>query len=111
MQREEKDLVWLSGEIKTPPFSSEARIKAGFLLRRLQRGDRVGMPDSRPMSSIGSRCHELRIRDKDETWRILYRSYSDAIVILEVFKKKSRQTPKYVIDNCKRRIKIYESME
>jgi len=33
---ESKPLVWMSGEVKTPPFSAEARIEAGFLLRRLQ---------------------------------------------------------------------------
>jgi len=35
----EKPLVWLHGEVKTPPFSREARIEAGFLLRRLQDGE------------------------------------------------------------------------
>jgi len=34
----EKPLVWLHGEVKTPPFSKKARLEAGFLLRRLQRG-------------------------------------------------------------------------
>jgi len=39
----DKPLVWLHGEIKTPPFSSAARIAAGLLLRRLQRGGELGM--------------------------------------------------------------------
>jgi hypothetical protein len=56
-------LVWLRGEIKTPPFSQEARIDAGMLLRRLQQGELLSMPQSRPMPDIGQRCHELRIRD------------------------------------------------
>ena len=34
-----KPLVWLKGEVKTPPFSAEARIEAGYLLRLVQRGD------------------------------------------------------------------------
>ena len=59
-----KPLVWLSGEIKTPPFSAAARLEAGLLLRRLQRGDLLAMPLSRPMPSIGPRCHELRIVDE-----------------------------------------------
>lgn len=33
-----KPLAWLYGEVKTPPFTPEARIEAGVLLRRLQRG-------------------------------------------------------------------------
>jgi len=59
----DKPLVWLRGEIKTPPFSAKARVEAGFLLRRLQRGESIGMPHSRPMPIIGRRCHELRVVD------------------------------------------------
>src|SRR6266567_3226209 len=59
----DKPLVWLHGEVKTPPFSAAARIEAGVLLRRLQRGERIGLPASRPMLIIGRGCHELRITD------------------------------------------------
>jgi len=104
----DKPLVWLEGEIKTPPFSQAARLEAGYLLRKLQRRENLGMPHSRPMPSIGSRCHELRINDESATWRIVYRLDADAIVILEVFSKKSRATPKAVIDACKRRLKDYD---
>ena len=78
--------MWLSGEVKTPPFSEQARIEAGFLLRKLQAGENLGLPHSRPMPSIGKRCHELRIQDRQEIWRIIYRTDSDAIVIGDVFK-------------------------
>ena len=104
----DKPLVWLHGEIKTPPFSQVARLEAGYLLRRLQRGEMLGMPHSRPMPTIGPRCHELRIDDVDATWRMVYRIESDAIVILEVFSKKTSKTPKAVIQACKRRLKEYE---
>ena len=105
----DKPLVWLEGEIKTPPFSQAARLEAGYLLRKLQRREMLGMPHSRPMPSIGSRCHELRINDESATWRIVYRLDADAIVVLEVFSKKSRATPKAVIDACKRRLKDYDN--
>jgi hypothetical protein len=59
----DKPLVWLEGEVKTPPFSKGARLAAGFLLRRLQMGEVLRMPESRPMPSIGPRCHELRVQD------------------------------------------------
>lgn len=104
----DKALAWLHGEVKTPPFSKAARIEAGLLLRKLQQGERLSMPHSRPMPSIGRRCHELRIDDENVTWRIVYRIDSDAIVILEVFDKKTNQTPKQVIDRCKQRIKNYD---
>ena len=108
MSPNDKPLVWLHGEVKSPPLSSDARIEAGFLLRRLQRGDHVEMPHSRPMPSIGSRCHELRINDVDQTWRIIYRIDGDAIVIAEVFAKKMRQTPDSVIKTCQKRLKEYD---
>jgi hypothetical protein len=31
----DKPLVWLHGEVKTPPLSAAARVEAGFLLRQL----------------------------------------------------------------------------
>lgn len=61
------------------------------------------------MRTIGTRCNELRIDDGNRTWRIVYRIDSDAIVVLEVFSKKTRTTPKHVIDTCKARIKRYDA--
>ena len=107
MSPNDKPLVWLSGEVKTPPFSQAARLEVGYLLRALQRGDKLSMPLSRPMPSIGPRCHELRIVDERIDWRIIYRIETDAIVILEVFEKKTRSTPRQIIEVCKRRLKDY----
>lgn len=108
MAKKDKPLVWLHGEVKTPPFSEEARLKAGFLLRKLQQGENLEMPDSRPMPTIGKRCHELRIDDLNKTWRIVYFIDDDAIVILEVFAKKTQQTPQEVIDACQKRLARYK---
>jgi phage-related protein len=107
-EHHDKPLAWLHGEVKSPPFSLAARIEAGQLLRQLQEGEKLGMPHSRPMTSIGKRCHELRIVDENQTWRVVYRIDDDAIVVLEVFSKRTRETPKKVIDRCKRRIKDYD---
>ena len=108
MSPNDKPLVWLHGEVKTPPFTKEARLESGLLLRRLQKGEKIALPHSKPMPSIGARCHELRINDEDSIWRIMYRIDTDAIVILEVFKKKSTKTPKRVLDVCKLRLKVYD---
>jgi phage-related protein len=97
----DKPLVWLSGEVKTPPFSADARVEAGFLLRKLQAGQLLEMPHSRPMPSIGFSCHELRIPDAGVTWRIIYRVDDDAVVIAEVFPKKQQATPARVIGSAK----------
>lgn len=105
----DKPLVWLQGAIKTPPFSRPARLEAGFLLRLLQKGETLALPHSRPMLLVGARCHELRINDKNKTWRIIYRLDTDAIVILAVFAKQTRQTPPAVIEKCKRRLREYDA--
>ena len=109
MSPQDKPLVWMHGEIATPPFSENARIETGYLLRKLQKGLSLSLPQSRPMPSIGTRCHELRINDENLKWRIIYRIYSDAILILEVFEKKTSTTPKSIIDICKQRIKRYDT--
>lgn len=104
----DKPLAWLHGEVKTPPFSQAGRLEAGFLPRRPQRSDALTMPQSRPMPSIGPRCHELRINDMSSNWRLIYRIDVNASVIAEVFAKKTPQTPKTVIETCRRRLKEYD---
>jgi phage-related protein len=110
MSLRDKPLAWLSGEIKTPPFGSDVRIEAGFLLRRLQRGESLGLPHSRPMPSIGPSCHELRIVDGKVSWRIVYHIAADAIVILDVFKKQTEATPNAVINACRQRLGKYQRL-
>ena len=104
----DKPLIILHGAIKTPPLSAAARIEAGVALRRLQRGEGLSMPLSRPMPSIGRRCAELRIVDENVTWRIIYRADPDAVLIADVFAKKTQATPKSVIALCRKRLAVYD---
>ncbi len=108
VKKKDKPLAWLHGQLKTPPLSQEVRIETGFLLRRLQRGERLPMPQSRPMPGIGSHCHELRVNDAGITWRLIYRIDPDAIVVVEVFAKKTHKTPKDLTQACKKRLKDYD---
>jgi phage-related protein len=110
MPRTDKPLAWLHGEVKTPPLSAEARVEAGLLLRRLQRGERLGMPHSRPMPAIGAHCYELRIQDADTTWRVVYRVDPDVVIICEVFAKKTQTTPRPVLEACRRRLAAYDAI-
>ena len=68
------------------------------------------MPLSRPMPSIGRRCHELRVKDDEQkaTWRIVYRMDADAILIAEVFGKTTQKTPRQEIELCKQRFAKYD---
>jgi phage-related protein len=106
-QAPDKPLAWLHGEIKTPPFSPTGRLEAGALLRRLQRGEAFGLPHSRPMPAVGEQCHELRIVDAEHAWRSIYHVALDAVVILEVFSKKTQQTPDQALATCRRRLGAY----
>ena len=84
-------------------------MRAGYLLRKIQQGEKLSMPDSRPMPDIGERCHEVRVRDQNTWWRVIYRTDADAIVIGEVFQKKRNDTSRTVIENCKRRFRDYDN--
>ena len=108
MARDDRPLVWLHGEIRTPPFTREGRVQAGVLLRRLQRGEILSLPHARPMPSIGPRCHELRISDRGQAWRIVYRIDDDALVVVAVFRKQTRRTPNIVVATCRRRLRDYD---
>lgn len=55
-----KPLVWLHGEIRTPPFSTEGRQEAGMLLRLLQEGEGLTMPQAEPFPNVGARCGAMK---------------------------------------------------
>jgi hypothetical protein len=106
MSPRDRPLVWLKGQVRTPPLSAAARVEAGFLLR----GEVLGMPVSRSMPAIGPGCHELRIVDAGLSWRIMYHVAADAIVVLDVFAKKTPATPTTVIDACRKRLNRYRTI-
>ncbi len=100
----------MTGTLLTPPVGSAARVKAGELLRRLQRGERLGLPGSRPLPGIGPRVHELRVEDHETgiSWRIVYRIDRDAILVVHWFEKRTRATPRGVAPLCRKRLRGYD---
>lgn len=62
------------------------------------------------MPSIGAGCHEIRIQDRDVTWRLFHYIDTDAIVLLEIVDKKTRETPERVLDKCKARLAQYKAV-
>jgi phage-related protein len=103
-----KPLLWLVDKPKTPPMSLATRTECGFLIRLIQSGIKVSLPHSRPMPTIGKRCHELRVNDEKCTWRIFYRIDEDAIVIIDIDSKKTQKTSKVKIDLCISRLANYD---
>lgn len=106
--RRRKRATWLVSTIKTPPFSDEARIRAGRLISRVQMGELLPMPFSRPMPNVGAHCHELRIKDGSNDWRVIYRIDAKEVILIEVFQKSTRATPKHVIEVCQWRLRRYD---
>jgi len=73
-------------------------------------GEPLSMPCSRPLPMLGPRCHELRIADGKSDWRLIYRLDQDAVVILEVFSKKTQRTPASVLKTCRKRMHHYDAI-
>ncbi len=105
--RKEKPIIWLGSEIKSPPFSRKERLTAGFYLRKVQEGDILEMPYSKPMFNIGINCYELRINGDKNNWRIIYHVCEEGVVILDVFKKKTKVIPKNEIKVSGDRLKTF----
>lgn len=80
-----------------------------MLLRLLQDGERLGMPQAEPLPDVGPRCGALRVRDAGCNWRIMYRDDADALLVLEIYPKKTRKIPNDVIVRCKLRLKRYDA--
>ena len=110
IETQRKPLVWLRGEVKTPPFTAEGRQEAGELLRALQDGRVLSMPHAEPLPRVGPRCGSIRVRDGEHNWRIMYRIDNDAVVILEVYDKKTQKIPDEVVDRCQARLKNYDAI-
>lgn len=50
----------------------------------------------------------LRVRDGEHNWRIVYRVDPDAVLVLEVYAKKTRKVPQEVVGRCQKRLKAYD---
>lgn len=89
-------------------MSANARRESGYLLRLFQDGEMLLAPVCKPMRIIGARCYELRIVDEDKTWRVMVRIDDDAVLVVDVFAKKTQKTPQSVIESCKKRLRKYD---
>jgi phage-related protein len=62
-----------------------------------------------PLPDVGPRCGALRVRDAEHSWRIVYRIDFDAVLVIEVYAKKTRRIPDEVIERCKERLTQYDA--
>lgn len=75
-------------------------------LARLDLGMSLSMPLSRPMPSIGTGVHELRLKDRSGHYRVVYALVRRGFVhVLHAFKKTTPTTPERHIVLAKRRLR------
>ncbi len=79
-----------------------------MLLRYLQNGLTLAMPQAEPLPVIGPHCGAIRVRDEQHNWRIMYRVDADAVVLVKVYDKKAKKIPAEVITQCKQRLNLYD---
>ena len=85
-------------------FPPAARREAGYQLDQVQQGR--DPDDWKPMSTIGQGVREIRIRDADGAFRVLYvAKFETAIYVLHCFQKKTQKTSREDIALASRRYK------
>ncbi|GAW87914.1 conserved hypothetical protein [Bathymodiolus platifrons methanotrophic gill symbiont] len=86
-------------------FPEAARNEAGYELREVQKGNEP--TDWKPMSSIGVGVKEIRVKDEQGIFRVVYVvKYLERVIVLHAFQKKTEKTAKKDLDLAKQRLKL-----
>lgn len=86
-------------------WPEELRGELADAIARLERGHGLSMPLSRPMPIIGRGVHELRFRDSEGIYRVVYWLAGAGVIwLLHAFQKKTQKTPQSAIDIAKERL-------
>ncbi len=87
-------------------FPSDVREELTDALAQLEAGQRLSMPLSRPMPSIGKGVHELRFRDRAGIYRVVYVFKGEGVItLIHAFVKKSQTTQKNNLELARKRLK------
>lgn len=93
-------------EILTWP--TEIKRDFGAILTKIQKGQFVGFPDTRPMKTVAAGCFELRMKGKEGAFRAFYVIRAkQGILIFHCFKKKSRKTALQEIKTGQKRLSSF----
>jgi phage-related protein len=100
-----KSLKWVgSSRDDLRRFPENARVVAGFQLRRVQCG--LDPNDWKPMPAVGPSVREIRIHTGLEH-RILYvAKFAEGVYVLHAFEKRSRKTAKADLALAKHRMTV-----
>lgn len=101
----DKLIYWIdTSKTDIAQFSPDAKRKAGFQLRAVQRGNPP--TDFKPMSIVGKGVEEIRIK-VGEAYRIFYVArFPEAVYVLHAFNKKTQKTSKKDIETGKQRYQV-----
>ena len=89
-------------------FPLDARTRAGFELREVQKG--CNPTDWKPMTTIGPGVREIRVRVSSGAFRVIYVAVvDDAVLVLHAFQKKAQQTPQRDIELAVRRLRAWRA--
>ncbi len=85
-------------------FPLKAKRQVGHELDRVQRGQEPS--DWKPMKSVGAGVREIRVKDEQGIYRVIYIvKYLDLVHVLHAFQKKTEKTAKGDLNIAKRRLK------
>jgi phage-related protein len=83
-------------------FPEEVRRDAGFNLDFVQRG--LDPADWKPMKSVGAGVKEIRVRDPNGAYRVIYlATRPEAVYVLHCYQKKTEKTRQHDIDVARAR--------
>jgi phage-related protein len=89
---EEKQILWIGSayaDLLACPVG--VRREAGFQLGRVQAG--LDPDDWKPFDEVGAGTKEIRLRDRDGAYRVMYVArFPEAVYVLHCFNKKSEKT-------------------
>jgi phage-related protein len=87
-------------------FPKDARIRLGRGIYLLQMGERIAMPNSRPMPVVAPGVYELRLKGEDGIFRVFYYTASpQGVLVFHAFVKKTQRTPRLEIELARKRWK------
>ena len=87
-------------------FPKDVRMRLGRGLFRLQMGEQLGMPNSRPMRGVAIGVSELRVKGEDGNFRAFYYTASSrGVLVFHAFVKKTQRTPPLEIELGRQRLK------
>ena len=83
-------------------FPPSAKREAGYQIDQVQNG--LDPDDWKPMNTVGQGVREIRVRDSDGAFRVIYvAKFADAVYVIHCFQKRTQKTNKADIDLASKR--------